>query len=84
MPLQLHELRFAEWSPCRAAMKDHQSALLASGLVQIDEIVMLIWEDDIGETISDCRANLAKVDGTRHAHSSCLSFGTFRVEDASS
>jgi hypothetical protein len=41
--LQLNELRLAERSPRRATMEDHQGALLASGFVQIDEIVVLVW-----------------------------------------
>jgi hypothetical protein len=70
--LQLNELRLAEWSPHGAAMEDHQGAMLASGLVQIDEIAMLIWEDDLREAGSDCRADLAKVNGARHVRSSFL------------
>jgi hypothetical protein len=41
--LQLNELCLAEWSPRGAAIEDHQSAMIASSLVQIDEIAMLIW-----------------------------------------
>jgi hypothetical protein len=67
--LQLNELRLAEGSPGGATMEDHQGAMLASGFVQINEMAMLIREDDIRETVSDCRANAAKIDRVRHTHS---------------
>jgi hypothetical protein len=72
--LQLNELRLAEGSPCGATMEDHQGAMIASAFVQINEIAMLIREDDIRETVSDCRANPAKVDGARHARFSFFSW----------
>jgi hypothetical protein len=70
--LQLNELRLAEGSPGGATMEDHQGTMLASESVQINEMAMLIREDDIRETISDCRANLAKIDKACHARFSFL------------
>jgi len=70
--LQLHELRLAAWSPRSAAVEEHQGAMMASGVVQINEIAMLIWEDAIREAVSNCRADLAQVNGTHHTRSSFL------------
>jgi len=73
--LQLDELRFTEGSPPGTTVKDHQGPPTVAGLVQIDVLTVLVRQGNVGEVLSNCRADLsevnAKVEGSRHAYSSC-------------
>src|SRR5262249_40087036 len=72
--LQLDELRFAKGSPPGTAVKDHQGMPTVAGLVQIDLLAVLVWQDNIREAFPNRRSNLGKVDakveGSGHKHSS--------------
>jgi hypothetical protein len=67
--LQLDELRFAEGSPPGTAMKHDQSTPPVAGLVQIDTLAVLIWQDDVREALPNRRANLGEVDTKVHGRS---------------
>jgi hypothetical protein len=60
--LQLHELRFAERSPAGTAVKDDQGTPAVTGLVQVNALTVLVWQDDVRETLPNCRANPGEVD----------------------
>src|SRR5215468_4607786 len=60
--LQLDELRFAERSPPSTTVKDHQGTPTVAGLVQIDVLTVLVWQDDVREVLPNCWANLGEVD----------------------
>ena len=51
--LQLHELRFAEGSPRRAAMDNDHRALAAPRGAEHDRLAVLIREGEIGEHLAD-------------------------------
>jgi hypothetical protein len=59
--LQLDELRLAKGSPAGTTVEDHQSAPASSGLMQLDQLAVLVGQHNIGEARANSRANVAEV-----------------------
>ena len=64
-PLQLDELRLAEGSPLRAAVKEHERPFSSARGVQVDGRARLVRQDDVGEAVPLSRPDRAPVAGLR-------------------
>jgi len=42
-------------------MEDHQRASVSSGLVETDQLAVLVWQHNLREGCADSRANVAEV-----------------------
>jgi len=77
--LQLDELRFAERSPRGAAVEDHQGPPATSGLMEIHQSAVLVWQPHFREALANRRADRGEVDteicDRRHTLSSIQSRG---------
>jgi hypothetical protein len=60
----------AEGSPSGTAVTDNQGTPTVTGLVQVDALTVMVWQDDVREALPNCRANRgevdAKVEGSSH------------------
>ena len=80
VPLQFDQLRLAERSPRGTAVEDDQSPPPVAGLVQIDALAVLIWQDDVREALPNRRAKCGAVDATVHGSRHKCSFSPGCVE----
>jgi hypothetical protein len=59
--LQLNELRFAEWSPPRAAVEYYQGTTARACGMKIDDLTVLVRQRDIGEAAFFFRTDSLKI-----------------------
>jgi hypothetical protein len=64
--LQLDELRLAEGSPAGATVKEHDRAPPGTGLMEINDLAMLIRQRHIRELLTDGWSDVGKINDGRH------------------